>query len=738
MTRTRHTLLGGAAAALFVALRLPFLPPSLEDLDSINFALGVHHFDVAQHQPHPPGYPVYIALAKGLHAAGLSEAHALALPGIVGAALAVWVLVCWLRVVSARAAESSAPVWAAAICGVAPLYWVTAGRPLSDAVGLAAALTVQWLVLRASSPRALAAAAAAAGLALGFRSQVVWLTAPLLLSAVLWRMPAVSRVRALGASVVAGALGVLAWAVPLVWASGGVAAYLRAVYAQGAEDLSGVVMLATTPTLRQLVAALQMAFVTPWGAWPLAVLALALAVAGLRWAARHDRLLLVYLALAFGPYLIFDIVFQETVTTRYALPLVVPVAVLAGLGAVAIPWRAGQVAGVVLLLACARVSDAAASGYAAAPAPAVRMLADMARASRPDGAVAPLSPVLAMHRREYFDLRRSFQWAGAALPAFTRRLATPPKHEWLEVVRYWNSGGREPVWFVADPLRSDLALWRVRARPTTYRYGFPSTALIGGTRPSEMDWWQLERPDWYLGEGWAVTPETAGIAREDQKGPGLGGIDGWVRRMPDGGTLLIGGRHLGHAATARLHVTVDEVPALDDRVSPGFFLRLVAMPAGGGAGEYAHVRVTSDEPDLAIEQFDAQPTGRVVAGFGDGWNEPEYNPRTGRLWRWSSDRADLRVRAEGHALALTLGGELEAAASSHVTVRANGVIAAQFDVPTPFSRTVLVPAALVTTPESVLTIESSAWYVPADTRWRSRDHRRLGLKLFECAVTPAS
>ena len=47
---------------------------------------------------------------------------------------------------------------------------------------------------------------------LGFRSQVVWLTAPLLLSAVLWRMPAVSRVRALGASVVAGALGVLAWA----------------------------------------------------------------------------------------------------------------------------------------------------------------------------------------------------------------------------------------------------------------------------------------------------------------------------------------------------------------------------------------------------------------------------------------------------------------------------------------------------------------------------------------------
>jgi hypothetical protein len=28
----------------------------------------------------------------------------------------------------------------------------------------------------------------------------------------------------------------------------------------------------------------------------------------------------------------------------------------------------------------------------------------------------------------------------------------------MEVVNYWNRGGRLPVWFVADPLRSDLAL----------------------------------------------------------------------------------------------------------------------------------------------------------------------------------------------------------------------------------------------------------------------------------------
>ncbi|PYR44329.1 MAG: hypothetical protein DMF93_00685, partial [Acidobacteria bacterium] len=42
-------------AFLFAAFHLPYLPASLEDLDSVNFALGVRRFDVAQHQPHPPG-----------------------------------------------------------------------------------------------------------------------------------------------------------------------------------------------------------------------------------------------------------------------------------------------------------------------------------------------------------------------------------------------------------------------------------------------------------------------------------------------------------------------------------------------------------------------------------------------------------------------------------------------------------------------------------------------------------
>jgi hypothetical protein len=54
----------GAIALVFLATHLTFLPASLEDLDSINFSLGLREFDVARHQPHPPGYPVYIAAGR--------------------------------------------------------------------------------------------------------------------------------------------------------------------------------------------------------------------------------------------------------------------------------------------------------------------------------------------------------------------------------------------------------------------------------------------------------------------------------------------------------------------------------------------------------------------------------------------------------------------------------------------------------------------------------------------------
>ena len=95
---------------------------------------------------------------------------------------------------------------------------------------------------------------------------------------------------------------------------------------------------------------------------------------------------------------------------------------------------------------------------------------------------------------------------------------------------------------------------------------------------------------------------------------------------------------------------------------------------------------------IAIEQFDAQPEGRLVFGYGEGWNELEYNPATGRLWRWSSERATVRLRAGGRALSLRIDGEIEADDSSHVVIRVGDRVVAEQQVGRVFSMSATIPA----------------------------------------------
>ena len=130
------------------------LPPTLEDLDSVNFALGVRQFDVAQHQPHPPGYPIFIALGK-LGTAALARAG-VATPDVRG--LAIWSALAagvlpllffaffrmLLREETGEAADRRAAI-ATVLIVCSPLFWFTGARPLSDLAGLAAA----WAALAA-------------------------------------------------------------------------------------------------------------------------------------------------------------------------------------------------------------------------------------------------------------------------------------------------------------------------------------------------------------------------------------------------------------------------------------------------------------------------------------------------------------------------------------------------------------------------------------------------------------
>ena len=744
MTRSLR-FLALIVAVAFLVLHLPFLPPSLEDLDSINFALGVRDFDVAKHQPHPPGYPLFILAAKAVNLVVPSEAHALAVLAILSGACGFLALLALYRALDEDAAghHGFSNLVAALLVVTSPLYWVTAARPLSDLFGLAVVLAVQVLILRARSRRALVVAAFCAALAAGIRSQAVWLTAPLLVYAYGRQMfvRESKREAISSAALMAGAYlaGALVWFVPLIMLTGGPTEYFRVLSNQGAEDFTGVVMLWTTPTPRQLLRVLQAALVAPWSFVWIASIVLVLAAIGLLRMLWRDRPAVVALTVAFGPYLLFDLVFQESVTTRYALPILVPLSYAAVRGASMIRSQV-LVVGLALLAGFNVFSGTLAlSGYAAAEAPAFRLLNDMARSF----GGKPEAPVLAMHRRDDFDLRRPIVWADSRVFQVATRLPAPPKHEWLELVKYWNAGGRAPVWFVADPPRSDLALVKTGRPPAQYRWPFSLPYVMGGIRPNEMDWHTIDPPDWYLGEGWAITPESAGVAREDGRGPSRGGIQGWIRRVPGPVTLVVGGRNLSGGGPVRLMMEIDGQPFDETSVAPGFFLKMPILPAGrlAGAGDYATLEISAEPPgaDFAIEQFDAEPDGRIVFGYGDGWNELEYNPTTGRLWRWTTERGVIRARAPaGKALTLRLDGEIEEASSSHVVIRAGDRAVAEYDIVPTFSIDAKIPAEALSGDELVIAIETSAWFIPAERRWRSRDQRHLGLRIYSCVLVPAS
>src|SRR6202040_2435124 len=53
------------ALGVVVALtRLLALSHSMWDWDEALFVSALHHYDVSQHHPHPPGFPLFFALAK--------------------------------------------------------------------------------------------------------------------------------------------------------------------------------------------------------------------------------------------------------------------------------------------------------------------------------------------------------------------------------------------------------------------------------------------------------------------------------------------------------------------------------------------------------------------------------------------------------------------------------------------------------------------------------------------------
>jgi hypothetical protein len=750
-------------AGVWLLAHLPFLSPALEDIDSINFALGLHQFDPALHQPHPPGYPVFIALGRFalaiIHvvAPGLSyvraDALALAIWSAIGGAIAIVAAAYLFREMTREGDRASAVgVWGSTMMAATPLFWTTGLRPMSDMCGLGVALAAQALLLRGiRDRRAFVVGALIAGLAAGIRIQTAALTVPLFVYAI-----AMQRRQGiwLARPIAAFAAGGLAWAVPLVMLTGGIGKYLQALGTQGAEDFAWVDMLWAHPTPKAIVFALYDTFLLPYSVAGVGALFLAIAAVGAGLLLLRDRRALLQVVIAFAPYAVFHLLFQETGNLRYATPLVVPVAFLVAIAATSIRLRASAwprpiapaYVPVILGLLALPVQHDLDIGYVfgSEPHPAFRAIDEMTT-------MAERTRVKPAAVFSHFALRRPLQAAPTKLPV----VEPARRFEWLALEDYWLKGGTAPVWFLADPRRTDLALIdpQVRRVPIQYRWKVERLPAFMGTRPMAADWYRLNPPGWFAGEGWELTPETAGIARESGKRLHQQPITAYVRRRQEPLRAIIAGRDLGPAndPASIFEVAIDGAVVDRWRLDPAKdginFFHVMELPQGipAGVGNYATLTITAragqpgtKTPEVAVEQFDLQNIDTPMFGFGEGWQESEYDNAKGLAWRWTSDKATLRIFAP-REVRVTVRGEAPSkyfGTLPTVRMRAGALelgVLRTFPRTADFSWTVKVPADALAASGGLVTIETDQVYLPGQAEGTA-DARRLGLRIFETRV----
>ncbi len=775
-----------ALALVFALAHVPFLATSLEDIDSVNFALGIRDFNVAEHRPHPPGYPVYIALGKvakavvGMIAHGRPdssiEARALAVLSLLGGLVAIVGLYGVFSCLNTRAGAGSAP-WttldvgafaATAVTASCPLFWYLAVRPMSDMPGLAFALAAQACLMlafwrqapgpggdrrlspavTAASGRMIVVGSLLAALSIGMRSQTAWFTVPLLVLVLFDRVG-----RGVAGALVGGgitfAIGGLAWGIPLLVASGGPGPYLAAIGAQAGEDFAAGEMLYLNPTPRAAAFATLRTFVHPWDSTALATGVLVLAACGIVELLLRDRRALAAVVALSVPYLIFHLMFQDTSFVRYALPIVPAVAFLAVRGVRLVSERAVPVVAAVISVWAVAVASPVLVAYGSEPSPTVRVIDAMnaeARTVRPGA--------LAMHQTFTRPLEAEEVPVKVQLPS-------PPRLEWLELGKYWKEGRTDPIWFLADPIRSDLALIDPMSLrdATEFRWPLVARPAFGGMRPSSVRWYRMPAPGWFAEEGWSLTPETSGMARLMGKGPHLGPITAMVRRRTGAARVLVGGRNLAGPTdpSARFVLAIDDVPIHQWEAAPGFFLHVFDIPEGrlSGVGALARLTIRSsatagDPPSLdelqragtviptAIEQFDLQDPRTLMWGYDSGWQESEYSATVG-VWRWTSGRATLRI--SGPFVPVRVSMSIESPLRyfeepARVRVLAGSREIAVSTVGNSENVTVDVPAGPLAAAGGLLTVETDKTFVPAE-RGGPPDFRRLGLRVFGIRVSNA-
>ena len=214
----------GVVVCLVALTRFLFRSHLLYDIDSVNFALALDHFDPTTYQPHPPGYFLYVFLGRLVNSLFHDPNAALVAISILascGTAVLIWAL-----------AEDwfgwQAALFASLIFLFSPLCWFHGTVALTYIVEAFFSALFGLLCWRVVSGRQrwLIPATVTLGVAAGFRPSSLLLLGPLWLLSLRG-----SRAKQVFAALVTLALTIGAWFIPMLYLSGGPAAYFGSLYA---------------------------------------------------------------------------------------------------------------------------------------------------------------------------------------------------------------------------------------------------------------------------------------------------------------------------------------------------------------------------------------------------------------------------------------------------------------------------------------------------------------------------